>query len=264
MSAAPVKETTLVGRARDGHRAFSLPVSDVVDLGIPKVNYLSPYFRLRDTDHRKVGTGRDTKISLATMKCLVYNLLPDECDYKVYDGISTAPILTDFVVPNVPVFSSLDDISSVAIPMIITKMAGLGYTISATDIVFPDDSVGYPYAAYQTIVTQTGTGAPAVSGGFTPMSMYATGTTFTWARSSAGVYTLTASAAVFNTGGKTAVFLGALNNLNGAWKAVVTSSTVITFTFAVQSLAVLGLLGFTATPTDALLTQTMIEVRTYA
>lgn len=88
--------------------------------------------------------------------------------------------------------------------------------------------------------------------------------TFTWARTGAGVYTLTASAAVFNTSGKTGVFVGGLNNLNAQWKAVVTSSTVITFTFAVQSLAVLGLLGFTATNTDALLTNTIIYVQTYS
>lgn len=117
-------------------------------------------------------------------------------------------------------------------------------------------------ASYQTIVSQTGTAAPVVSG-LTPVSTYPSGTTFTWARTGAGVYTLTASTAVF-TAGKTGVFVGGLNNLNAQWKAVVTSTTVITFTFAVQSLAVLGLLGFTATNTDALLSNTMIYVQTYS
>lgn len=119
-------------------------------------------------------------------------------------------------------------------------------------------------SSYQTIVTQTGTAAPAVSGSMAPANSYPAGTTFAWARTSAGVYTLTASSAVFNTSGKTAVFVGPLNNLNGAVTAVVTSSTVITITTAVQSLAVLGLLGFTATPTDALLTKAMVYVQTYA
>lgn len=118
--------------------------------------------------------------------------------------------------------------------------------------------------SYQTIVSQTGTAAPAVSGSLTPTSTYPAGTTFTWGRTGAGVYTLTASAAVFNTSGKTGVFMGSLNNLNGAYKTVVTSSTVITITTAVQSLSVLGLLGFTATPTDALLSGTMVYVQTYA
>lgn len=119
-------------------------------------------------------------------------------------------------------------------------------------------------SSYQTIVTQTGTSAPAVSGSLTPTSTYPSGTTFTWARTGAGVYTLTASAAVFNTSGKTGVFVGTLNNLNASCKAVVTSSTVITLTTAIGSLLGLGLLGLTATNTDALLTQTMVYVQTYA
>lgn len=117
--------------------------------------------------------------------------------------------------------------------------------------------------SYQTIVSQSTTAAPAVSGGFTPMSTYAGGVTFTWARTGTGVYTLTANSAVFNTS-KTGVFVAPLQNLNGSVRAVVTSTTVVTVTTAVQSLAVLGLLGFTATPTDGLLSGTMIYVQTYA
>lgn len=119
-------------------------------------------------------------------------------------------------------------------------------------------------ASYQTIITQTGTTAPAVSGSLTPTSSYPAGTTFTWARTGVGVYTLTASTAVFNTSGKTGVFVAPLQNLNGSIRAVVTSTTVITVTTAVQSLAVLGLLGFAATNTDALLNQTMVYIQTYA
>lgn len=123
-------------------------------------------------------------------------------------------------------------------------------------------AAGLP-SSYQTIVSQTGTAAPAVSGGFTPISTYASGTTFTWARTGAGVYTLTASTAVFNTS-KTGVFVAPLQNLNASVKAVVTSTTVITVTTAVQSVAVLGLLGLTTTNTDALLNNTMIYVQTYS
>lgn len=119
-------------------------------------------------------------------------------------------------------------------------------------------------SSYQTIVSQTGTAAPAVSGSLAPISSYPTGTTFTWARSSAGVYTLTASTAVFNTSGKTGVFVAPLQNLNAQARGVVTSSTVITLTTAIGSLLGLGLLGLTATPTDALLSGTMIYVQTYS
>lgn len=118
-------------------------------------------------------------------------------------------------------------------------------------------------SSYQTIVSQTGTAAPAVAGGMTPVNNYSGTPTFTWARTGTGVYTLTASSAVFNTSGKTGVFITPPQNLNGSFRAVVTSSTVITVTTAVQSLAVLGLLGFTATPTDALLSGTMVYVQTY-
>lgn len=115
--------------------------------------------------------------------------------------------------------------------------------------------------SYQTIVSQTGTAAPAVSGSLSPMNTYTAA--FTWARTGVGVYTLTANSAVFNTSGKTSVFITPPQNLNGSFRAVVTSSTVITVTTAVQSLAVLGLLGFTTTNTDALLNNTMIYVQTY-
>lgn len=118
-------------------------------------------------------------------------------------------------------------------------------------------------SSYQTIVSQTGTSTPAVSGGFSPMNSYSGTPTFTWARTGAGTYTITASSAIFNTSGKTGVFISPLNNLNASVRGVVTSSTVITVTTATQSVAVLGLLGLTATPTDALLANTMIYIQTY-
>lgn len=113
------------------------------------------------------------------------------------------------------------------------------------------------YSSYQAMVSQTGTSAPSATS-----LVNSLGVTFTWARTSAGVYTITASTAVF-TAGKTGIFVKPLNNLNGAISTIVTSTTVITVTTAVQSLAVLGLLGFTATPTDALLVSTLFEVRVY-
>lgn len=144
-----------------------------------------------------------------------------------------------------------------------TYATGQGYTLSE-GIFWPFPPLPTAPASYQTIVSQTGTTAPAVAGGLTPVSTYPSGTTFTWARTGTGVYTITASTAVFSTSGKTGVFVGALNNLNASYKTVVTSSTVITITTAIGSLLGLGLLGLTATNTDALLSNTMIYVQTYA
>lgn len=141
------------------------------------------------------------------------------------------------------------------------SLAGL---MSSADKVLLNSLSSSTSASYQTIVSQTTTGAPAVSGGFTPVNTLAGTPTMTWARTGAGVYTLTAGSAVFSTTGKTGVFVAPLTNLNGSVRAVVTSSTVITVTTAVQSLAVLGLLGFTATATDTLLDKTMIFIQNYA
>lgn len=51
--------------------------------------------------------------------------------------------------------------------------------------------------------------------------------------------------------------------LDGANLLMGILQNTITITTAIQSLAVLGLVGFTATPTDALLTGTALEVRVY-
>lgn len=230
-----------------------------------KLCKVSPYFQTQDT--RKIGTTQEYSLILALMKAVIYADNPTGSgDFRVnvvyYTGstFTSASIVSlaglDFDATSLP-----SDIQAAVLADAVTN----GYSIATTDII---DGMGLPQivvgpASYQTIVSQTGTAAPAVQSGFTPVSSYASGTTFTWARTGAGVYTLTASTAVFNTSGKTGVFVGGLNNLNGQYKCVVTSSTVITFTFAVQSLAVLGLLGFTATNTDALLTNTMIYVQTY-
>lgn len=270
---------TLVEIDYDGHRYLSLSVSE--DHTAHAHNMFSPYFRLPDVEsQRKVGTGRDNHSTISLMsKAKITStgaLGPGglEADYDLFDG-SNALIGQSYVLVNLSALGSSSDImAAVANAIVADALTNLSTTLVATDVMgptlFPADvnaliAAALPVApsSYQTIVSQTGTAAPAVSGSLAPVSTYPTGTTFTWARTGAGVYTLTASTAVFNTS-KTGVFVGGLNNLNAQWKAVVTSTTVITFTFAVQSLAVLGLLGFTATNTDALLTGTMIYVQTYA
>lgn len=158
---------------------------------------------------------------------------------------------------------TLADVTMLVPEIPVSRVTGLA-TVATTGNYA--DLLGKPSAptSYETIVSQTGTNAPAVSGGFTPVSTYAGGVTFTWARTSTGIYTLTASSAVFDTAGKTGAFFSPLSNLNASARAVVTSSTVITVTTAVQSVAVLGLLGLTAAATDGILDRTMIYIQTYA
>lgn len=160
--------------------------------------------------------------------------------------------------------STFAQLRALADAALLVYSTGKSYGMVQADIEGPTDGLAATSLSYQTIVSQTGTAAPAVSGSLAPVSSYPSGTTFTWARTGVGVYTLTASTAVFNTSGKTGVFVAPLQNLNASVRAAVTSSTVITVTTAVQSVAVLGLLGLTTTNTDALLSQTMIYVQTYS
>lgn len=235
---------------------------------------VSPYFQRSSL--QEIGTGRDTNISNLMIKAFIASYLNESGGaigalalVQDSDGTYTGSYAVPLTI------TSTDTDATIAAQVqtaAVTYFALVGFTADSIDTMYSTPSsvaaqisAALPVApsSYQTIVTQTGTGAPAVSGSLTPSSTYPSGTTFTWARTGAGVYTLTASAAVFNTSGKTGVFVGTLNNLNASCKAVVTSSTVITLTTAIGSLLGLGLLGLTATNTDALLTQTMVYVQTY-
>lgn len=61
MSGSPVVPTTLVVKARDGHRGLFLSVSGASRTG----GMLSPYFQRQNT--KKVGTDRNTHLFLKTM-----------------------------------------------------------------------------------------------------------------------------------------------------------------------------------------------------
>lgn len=241
--------------------------------GKSRENVVSPYFQMADL--REEAPDRDTNILAIMLTAYISGYgagYPLSVSAFLYDttGANTFGIPLDVSITNT---STIPSITASVITAVNTYCTSQGIPLpdaytwlaSTPDAVAAQIAAAIPPApsSYQTIVSQTGTAAPAVSGSLVPTSTYPSGTTFTWARTSAGVYTLTASTAVFNTSGKTAVFVGPVNNLNGALTAVVTSSTVITITTAVQSLAVLGLLGFTATPTDALLTKAMVYVQTY-
>lgn len=249
---------TLPGKVQDAHRGLNL-VGSVSQSGM-----LSPYFQL--TPARKEAPTRDInhKSLMAINTYVVKGYSQDGTSYGAFVDFfdptnipGTDRELLDLDLTGVTDTASFQSAVLSAIGAYATLA---GYTI--TTPIWPSGSVSGP-SSYQTIVSQTGTAAPAVSS-LTPVSSYPAGTTFTWARTGAGVYTLTASTAVFNTSGKTGIFIGPVNNLNASVKAVVTSTTVITVTTAVQSVAVLGLLGLTATNTDALLTNTMIYVQTYS
>lgn len=110
-------------------------------------------------------------------------------------------------------------------------------------------------STYQAFVTQSGTSAPSATQFINDFP----GTTFTWARTGTGTYTLTASSAVF-TANKTAVLMSNPPSFLNNYKYTVTSSTVITFQTA--SLSVVSLL-LTTGNADALLSNTMIYVVVY-
>lgn len=247
-------------KAREYMRTFRLPI-------------LSPYFQRRDFEEDGHKVCRDNNISTIMIKAFIQRFQGTTASAEVIDSNGTYTGTYGGAITYLETDSDID-IQTKAIAAVTADMASQG--APAPDVVVPlmlgPAAVAAQVAAaippapssYQTIVSQTGMNAPAISGSLTPMSTYAGSPTFTWARTGAGVYTLTASAAVFSTSGKTGVFVGTLNNLNASCKAVVTSSTVITLTTAIGSLLGLGLLGLTATNTDALLTQTMVYVQTYS
>lgn len=115
------------------------------------------------------------------------------------------------------------------------------------------------YTKYEATITQTGSSAPTV----TRRDANFSGVTFTWARASAGTYTLTANSAVF-TSGKTAVYMSVEPVGTTKFSAVWTSTTVITVTTNLQSVGLISLLAtLLSTATDGLITNGSVEVKVY-
>lgn len=110
-------------------------------------------------------------------------------------------------------------------------------------------------STYQAFLTQSGTSAPSASQFVNDF----TGTTFTWARTGTGTYTVTASNPVF-TSNKTAVLMSNPANFLNNFKYTVTSSTVITLQTA--TLSVISLI-LTPGNADSLLSNTMFYVVVY-
>lgn len=135
-------------------------------------------------------------------------------------------------------------------PSLATVATSGSYTDLSNKPTIPTDK---GYLSYQANASQTGTSAPSKTDRVNDFS----GVTFTWARSSAGVYTITANSAVF-TSGKTDVMIAPsaspLNNIT----ATRTSSTVITITTSALNLLALGVSN-----TDAIISSTLFDVRVY-
>ena len=83
-------------------------------------------------------------------------------------------------------------------------------------------ATGLGYTGYTSILTQAGVAAPTAV-----VLKNGTGAAMTWARTGAGVYTCTASGAVF-TAAKTVVFFNQGQVNASAWNWVHTSTSIIT------------------------------------
>lgn len=108
---------------------------------------------------------------------------------------------------------------------------------------------------YYTKLTQSSTGIPSST---TYINDFGA-TTFTWARTSAGIYTCTASTAVFTVDKTHVIPPSSTLGLFGI-QIVVTSTTVLTVT---TNLNVNVATILTAVPTDSLLTNSLFKVEVY-
>ena len=91
------------------------------------------------------------------------------------------------------------------------------------------NAVQLGYTSLVQLLTQTGTNAPVATEVYNN-----TGQTFTWARTTTGIYTLTASAATF-TANKTIVFFNNGNAAPNTNKWTRTSDTVLTLTIGIDN-----------------------------
>ncbi len=113
------------------------------------------------------------------------------------------------------------------------------------------------YSSYSALLTQSSTAAPSEGSVVNKFS----GITFTWARSNTGIYTITASSAIF-TANKTAVIMSAEGTQKTLFDIVVTSTSVITLTTSTLAFATPS--SILANNTDGLLTNSLFEIRVYA
>lgn len=146
------------------------------------------------------------------------------------------------------------DLEAAAVASQVAYATAHSYTVTNTQKWYVVPTIPTPaFKSYQALVSQTGTSAPTQ----TALENDFGSTTFTWARTSAGVYTLTANTSVF-TSAKTAILLSPTTTpLNNA-SAVRTSGTVLTFTSSSLNILALGVAN-----ADAVLSNTLVEVRVF-
>ncbi len=113
------------------------------------------------------------------------------------------------------------------------------------------------YSLYSALLTQSSTAAPTEGSVVNKFS----GITFTWARSNTGIYTITASSAIFSAN-KTVLIMSLPGTQKTLFNYVVTSTTVITLT--TSTIAFGTPTNILANNTDGLLLDSLFEIRVYA
>lgn len=192
----------------------------------------------------------------------IVNIGAKDCDgsgiFHIFNFTNSAQhttIADDFYFGYIPLALTTEEEQHDYLLNMINDYATLkSYTI--VDIIWPNPR--FLYKSYQATISQSAQAAPVVTNEHHDFNKAAAGVTFTWARSSTGVYTLTASQSIF-TAGKTAVFISGPLSFVNAFKYSITSETVITFSSAVMSIVV----SLISTLTDALFSNTQVEVRVY-
>src|SRR6185369_9195142 len=116
--------------------------------------------------------------------------------------------------------------------------------------------LGQGVLRYEAILTQSGGGVPSAQ-----LLVNTTGISFTWGRTSAGIYTMTAGSGTPFTSNKTQVFMGSsVSTPSGQFSIIRTTRTTTVIT--VETLAV-DVVANTVVDTDDILTQTAISVLIY-
>jgi hypothetical protein len=134
-----------------------------------------------------------------------------------------------------------------------TGITGITGSVGATGTITSSNlATVIGYSQYIATINQSATSAPVATNA---TNWFAA--TMTWARTSAGVYTITASAPTF-TANKTSVIFSTPTLPLVTYKYVVTSSTVITITTNLESVIATVL---TATPTDVLLSNSLFQIQ---
>lgn len=126
---------------------------------------------------------------------------------------------------------------------------------SKPDLTLKQNTSKFPYLSYQFKISQAATSAPTVTEYINEL-----GTTFTFGRTSAGLYTITADSGTPFTANKTHILIDppALDLVT--FKIVKTSTSILTITTGLSSVIATVL---TSVSTDVLLSNTLIEIRVY-